>query len=98
MAYGASKGAVAQLTRAMAEAWSGQGVGCNAIAPGFFPTQLTQPVFEQPELEQQLAQQTAIGRNGQLQDLDGVMVFLASAASNYITGQVINIDGGFSAK
>jgi NAD(P)-dependent dehydrogenase (short-subunit alcohol dehydrogenase family) len=98
MAYGASKGAIAQLTRAMAEAWSGQGVACNAIAPGFFPTELTQPVFDQPELEQQLARQTAIGRNGKLQDLDGVMVFLASAAADYITGQVIHIDGGFSAK
>ena len=98
MAYGTSKGAIAQLTRAMAEAWSGQGVACNAIAPGFFPTSLTKPVFEQPDLEQNLAQHTAIGRNGQLQDLDGVMVFLASAASDYITGQVIHIDGGFSAK
>ena len=98
MAYGASKGAVAQLTRAMAEAWSGQGVACNAIAPGFFPTNLTNPVFEQPHIERQLARQTAIGRNGQLQDLDGAMVFLASSAADYITGQVLHIDGGFTAK
>ena len=96
--YGASKGGISQLTRAMAEAWSSQGIGCNAIAPGFFPTELTQAVFEQYELSAQLARQTAIGRNGQLSDLDGVCVFLASHASDYITGQIINIDGGFTAK
>jgi len=98
IAYGASKGGVTQLTRAMAEAWSGDGVSCNAIAPGFFPTELTEAVFEQPELVKDLANQTAIGRNGDMQDLDGVCVFLASAASDYITGQVIYVDGGFTAK
>lgn len=98
LAYGASKGGVCQLTRAMAEAWSAQGIGCNAIAPGFFPTELTQAVFEQDDLSQQLARQTAIGRNGKMSDLDGVCVFLSSHASDYITGQVIYIDGGFTAK
>ena len=98
IAYGASKGGVTQLTRAMAEAWSGDGVCCNAIAPGFFPTELTQPVFDQPELSAKLAAQTAIGRNGKLSDLDGTCVYLASHASDYITGQTIYIDGGFTAK
>jgi len=98
IAYGASKGGVSQLTRAMAEAWSSSGINCNAIAPGFFPTELTAPVFEQPELADKLAQQTAIGRNGELADLDGTCIFLASPASNYVTGQVIYIDGGFTAK
>ncbi len=98
IAYGASKGAVAQLTRAMAEAWSASGVTCNAIAPGFFATALTQAVFSQPQLLQDLAKQTAIGRNGELEDLDGISVFLASPASAYITGQVIHVDGGFTAK
>lgn len=98
IAYGASKGAVTQLTRAMAEAWSASGIGCNAIAPGFFPTALTQSIYEQPELLDRLAQQTAVGRNGRLEDLDGIMVFLASHASDYITGQVIYVDGGFTAK
>ena len=98
IAYGASKGGIAQLTRAMAEAWSKDGIGCNAIAPGFFPTELTAPVFEQPELAEKLAQQTAIGRNGNLEDLDGPCVFLASHASDYITGQTLYIDGGFTAK
>ena len=98
IAYGASKGGISQLTRAMAEAWSKDGIGCNAIAPGFFPTELTAPVFEQPELADKLAQQTAIGRNGNLEDLDGPCVFLASHASDYITGQTLYIDGGFTAK
>lgn len=98
IAYGASKGGVSQLTRAMAEAWSSSGVNCNAIAPGFFPTELTAPVFDQPDLADKLAQQTAIGRNGDLADLDGTCIFLASPASNYVTGQVIYIDGGFTAK
>ncbi len=98
MAYGASKGGVAQLTRAMAEAWSGDGICCNAIGPGFFPTALTAAVFDNEETAQRNAAQTAIGRNGKLSDLDGVTVFLASAAADYITGQVLYVDGGFTAK
>lgn len=98
LAYGASKGGVAQLTRAMAEAWSGDGINCNAIAPGFFPTELTGPVYENPELVIKLAAQTAMGRNGELSDLDGLTVFLASPAADYITGQIIHLDGGFTAK
>lgn len=97
-AYGASKGGIAQLTRAMAEAWSSEGICSNAIGPGFFPTALTAKVFEDPELAAKNASQTAIGRNGELKDLDGITVFLASAASDYITGQVIYVDGGFTAK
>jgi len=98
LAYGASKGGISQLTRAMSEAWSRHGVNCNAIAPGFFPTELTAPVYENPALLDKLATQTTVGRNGLLQDLDGLTVFLASPASDYITGQVIHIDGGFTAK
>jgi len=98
LAYGASKGGIAQLTRAMAEAWSAHGINCNAIAPGFFPTELTAPVYGQPALLDKLAAQTAIGRNGELADLDGLTVFLAAPASDYISGQVIALDGGFTAK
>lgn len=98
LAYGASKGGISQLTRAMTEAWSRHGITCNAIAPGFFPTELTAPVYENPELLDKLAAQTTIGRNGVLSDLDGLTVFLASPASDYITGQVIPLDGGFTAK
>ena len=89
---------MAQLTRAMAEAWSGDGICCNAIGPGFFPTALTAAVFDNEETAQRNAAQTAIGRNGKLSDLDGVTVFLASAAADYITGQVLYVDGGFTAK
>jgi len=98
IAYGASKGGIGQVTRAMAETWSAGGVGCNAIAPGFFPTQLTAPVFDNQKATDKLAGQTAIGRNGKLSDLDGITLFLSSAASDYITGQVIYVDGGFTAK
>lgn len=98
LAYGASKGGISQLTRAMAEAWSSTGINCNAIAPGFFPTGLTAPVYQNPEMLDKLLAQTAIGRNGELQDLDGITVFLAASASDYITGQIIHLDGGFTAK
>lgn len=98
IAYGASKGGVAQLTRAMAEAWSQYGVMANAIAPGFFPTELTGPVFGDAELAAANAAKTCIGRNGALRDLEGPILFLCSAASDYVTGQVIYVDGGFTAK
>ncbi|MEM9797171.1 MAG: SDR family oxidoreductase [Pseudomonadota bacterium] len=96
--YGASKGGVAQLTRAMAEAWSPIGITANAIAPGFFPTELTGPVFADPDRAARNAAQTCIGRNGALDDLTGPAVFLASDASAYVTGQVLHVDGGFTAK
>lgn len=98
IAYGASKGGVEQLTRAMAEAWSAQGITANALAPGFFPTELTGPVFADAELGAYHARQTCIGRNGQLSDLDGPLLFLCSPASNYVTGQVLFVDGGYTAK
>jgi NAD(P)-dependent dehydrogenase (short-subunit alcohol dehydrogenase family) len=95
--YGAAKGGVVQLTRAIAQEWSGRGVTCNAIGPGFFPTDLTAAVFADPALAALHASKTAIGRNGQLQDLHGATVFLASAASAYITGQTLMVDGGYTA-
>lgn len=96
--YGAGKGGVVQLTRAIAQEWSPHGITCNAIGPGFFPTALTAPVFADPQTAARNAQQTAIGRNGQLEDLYGAFVFLASDASAYITGQTLMVDGGFTAK
>jgi NAD(P)-dependent dehydrogenase (short-subunit alcohol dehydrogenase family) len=96
--YGAAKGGVLQLTRAIAEEWSPLGITCNAIAPGFFPTPLTAPVFGDVERARRLAAQTAIGRNGDLNDLTGATVFLASEAATYVTGQTLAVDGGFTAK
>jgi len=98
LAYGASKGGVAQLTRAMAEAWSRDGIAVNAIAPGFFPTELTEPVFGDPALAARHAAQTCIGRNGTLADLVGPTLFLCSEAAGYVTGQVLFVDGGYTAK
>ena len=98
ISYGASKGGVEQLTRAMAEAWSGRGIMVNAVAPGFFRTELTGPVFADPERARRNAEQTCIGRNGEPADLDGPILFLCSDASGYVTGQTLFVDGGFSAK
>ena len=98
LAYGASKGGVEQLTRAMAEAWSDAGIMVNAIAPGFFPTELTGPVFADRDLSDRHARQTCIGRNGELADIEGPILFFCSDASRYVTGQVLFVDGGFTAK
>ncbi|WP_299473222.1 SDR family oxidoreductase [uncultured Roseibium sp.] len=98
IAYGASKGGIGQLTRAMAEAWSKDGINVNAIGPGFFPTELTAAVFEDDERAQRNAGQTCIGRNGELEDMDGPLLFLCSNASAFVTGQVLMVDGGFTAK
>ncbi len=98
IAYGATKGGVAQLTRAMAEAWSSDGITANAIAPGFFRTELTAAVFDDLDRAARNAAQTCIGRNGEPEDLDGPLLFLCSEASRYVTGQVLMLDGGFTAK
>ena len=98
IAYGASKGGVSQLTRAMAEAWSKDGIMANAIAPGFFPTELTAAVFGDEEVSKHHASMTCIGRNGELSDLTGPALFLASDACGFVTGQIVNVDGGYTAK
>jgi NAD(P)-dependent dehydrogenase (short-subunit alcohol dehydrogenase family) len=96
--YGSGKGGVVQLTRAIAVEWGPFGITCNAIAPGFFPTALTAPVFADAELASRHAAQTCLGRNGELKDVDGLTVFLSSEASAYVTGQTILLDGGYTAK
>ena len=98
IAYGASKAGVGQLTRAMAEAWSPHGITANALAPGFFPTELTAAVFDDPERAAHNARQTCIGRNGEAADLVGPLMFLCAPASDYVTGQILFVDGGFTAK
>jgi gluconate 5-dehydrogenase len=96
--YGAGKGGVVQLTRAIAQEWGAKGITCNAIGPGFFPTALTAPVFADRALVDKHAAQTCVGRNGELADLHGVTVFLASDASRYVTGQTLMVDGGYTAR
>lgn len=94
--YGVTKTAICGLTRAQAEAWSAHGVCCNAVAPGFVRTPLTEATFEVPGRPEILAARTMMGRNGVPEDFGGIAVFLASAAAAYLTGQTIFVDGGFS--
>lgn len=96
--YGAGKGGIVQLTRAMAEAWSRYGINVNAIAPGFFPTELTASLVEDAQKWRQLAERTAIGRNGEDRDIAGPVVFFASRAADYVTGQTLYVDGGFTSR
>jgi len=95
--YGASKGGIMQLTRALAQAYSKDGVLVNAIAPGFFRTNLTESLFQDPGKLKTLADKTMMGRNGEEKDIFGISVFLCSDANSYVTGQTIFLDGGFSA-
>jgi gluconate 5-dehydrogenase len=95
--YGAATGGLAALTRSQSEAWAPSGVCCNALGPGFVATPLTAEVASDPVRSAALAARTMVGRNGEPQDFAGAAVFLASRASDYVTGQVIFVDGGFSA-
>ena len=98
ISYGASKAGIAQLTRAMAEAWSRHGITANAIGPGFVHTPLTGPVFADAAKAAANAAQTCIGRNSTVDDLTGPCLFLCSDAAAYVTGHVLMADGGFTAK
>lgn len=96
-AYGVSKGALESLARSQAEAWSPHGVTCNTLVPGFVMTPLNERLSSDPEMVRVLAARTLIGRNGLAEDFAGAVVFLASRASAYVTGQSVFVDGGFSA-
>jgi len=94
--YGAAKGGLAALTRSQSEAWAPSGVCCNSVCPGFVPTRLNAHVARDPERSAAMAARTMTGRNGSPEDFAGVAVFLASPASDYVTGQTLYVDGGFS--
>jgi NAD(P)-dependent dehydrogenase (short-subunit alcohol dehydrogenase family) len=96
-AYGASKAGLAALTRSQSEAWAPSGVTVNSLCPGFVATPMTQKAASDPVLSAALASRTMIGRNGEPSDFAGAAVFLASPASNFVTGQTLFVDGGFSA-
>ncbi|MFC7384842.1 SDR family NAD(P)-dependent oxidoreductase [Sphaerisporangium rhizosphaerae] len=95
-AYGVSKAAVTGLTRSQAEAWSPHGVRSNTVVPGFVLTPLTEPAQAIPGRVEALAARSMVGRNGEPSDFAGIAVLLASDAAEYITGQTICVDGGFS--
>ena len=93
--YAASKGAVGQLTKALSNEWSGKGVQVNAIAPGYMRTDNTAALQADPVRSKEILSRIPAGRWGETSDLEGAVVFLSSAASNYLTGQVIAVDGGW---
>jgi len=93
--YTATKSGVLGLTRAMSREWSGLGINVNAIAPGYFRTEMTKRLYDDPAMHKWIVDRTPMGRWGELEDLKGVAVFLASGASDFITGQLINVDGGW---
>ncbi|WP_402372040.1 SDR family NAD(P)-dependent oxidoreductase [Isoptericola rhizosphaerae] len=95
-AYGVSKGGLESLARSQAEAWSPWGVTANTLVPGFVLTPLNRRLQREPGRVAALADRTLVGRNGVPDDFAGPAVFLASAASSYVTGQSIHVDGGFS--
>ena len=95
--YYATKGAVINLTRDLAVEWAPFKINVNAIAPGFFPSEMTEGVFADPHYLEYINKQTPLGRTGNAEDLKGAVVFLASSASDYVTGQTIFVDGGWTA-
>ena len=96
-AYASSKGAVEQLTKVLALEWAAANVQVNAIAPTYFETDLTRPLFEDPERNRFISERTPMGRWGQPHELAGAVIFLASDASSYVTGHTLVVDGGWTA-
>jgi 2-dehydro-3-deoxy-D-gluconate 5-dehydrogenase len=96
--YGASKGGIVQLTKSLAAAWAGDHIQVNAVLPGWIDTALTRRAREEvPGLHERVLARTPAGRWGSPEDLGGIAVFLASSASDFITGTAIPVDGGYSA-
>jgi len=94
-AYAASKGGVAQLTKALANEWAGKGINVNAIAPGYMRTDNTKALQQDETRNRQILERIPAGRWGEPSDLAGAAVFLASSASNYVNGHVLVVDGGW---
>jgi len=96
-AYMATKAAVINLTRALAVSWGDREVRVNAIAPGWFPSEMSDPYFAAPPFMASILQQQPMGRVGELHELSGPLLFLASDASSYVNGHTLVVDGGLSA-
>lgn len=97
-AYAASKGGVAQITKALANEWADRNVQVNAIAPGYFRTQNTSALQADEIRNRQILERIPAGRWGEPEDIAGAAVFLASSASDYVTGEVLVVDGGWMAR
>lgn len=95
--YTATKGAVRNLTRGMCTDWAKYGLQVNAIAPGYFKTPLNQALVDNPDFSSWLEKRTPAGRWGNVEELIGAAVFLASNASSFVNGQIIHVDGGITA-
>jgi NAD(P)-dependent dehydrogenase (short-subunit alcohol dehydrogenase family) len=96
-AYCASKGAVTQLTKVLAIEWAPYNVTVNCLGPTYFETEMTRPLYEDPERKVFIESRTPMGRWGQPEELAGAIIFLASDASRFVTGQTIFVDGGWLA-
>ncbi|MFF7709619.1 SDR family NAD(P)-dependent oxidoreductase [Pseudomonas sp. NPDC007930] len=94
--YAASKGALKMLTKGMCADWARHGIQANGLAPGYFETQMNQALVENPEFSQWLCKRTPAGRWGRVEELCGAAVFLASAASDFVNGQMLIVDGGLT--
>jgi gluconate 5-dehydrogenase len=95
--YTATKGAVTNLTKGMATDWAKYGLQCNAIAPGYFDTPLNKALVDDPAFSEWLAKRTPAGRWGKVEELVGACIFLASAASSFVNGTTVFVDGGITA-
>jgi len=95
--YTASKGGLKMLTKAMATEWGRHNIQVNAIAPGYFKTEMTRALYENPAFDAWLCSRTPANRWGEPEELCGAMVFLASGASNYVNGHILYVDGGLTA-
>jgi NAD(P)-dependent dehydrogenase (short-subunit alcohol dehydrogenase family) len=95
--YSASKGGLLSLTRELASQWSRKDIRVNALAPGWFPSEMTEDLFADERLSTWVRDRTPLRRPGAEHELDGALLFLCSAASSYVTGQVLAVDGGWSA-
>lgn len=96
--YTATKGAVVNLTRELAVQWARKGVRVNAIAPGWFESEMTAEMFEAGPSQDYLRRNAPMGRGGEAHELDGALLYLAGDASTYVTGQILAVDGGWTAR
>ena len=95
--YAASKGGLVNMTRELAAQWARRGIRVNAIAPAWFPSEMTADMFDTESGQRWIRRKTPMGRPGRIDELDGALLFLAGDASTYVTGQVLCVDGGWTA-